>query len=88
MTLSSMARGGVSLTGEPVERLTVHAAARETELFDMALRAASSLELDWLWLYMQLSDRARRRYCLERALSINPQSAIARREMEMLEHTA
>lgn len=79
---------GRPLAGEPAERLSPGAAAREAELFNLALRASSSVELDWLWLYMQLADPAQRRYCLQRALAINPHSAIARRELELLEPTA
>jgi hypothetical protein len=44
-------------------------------------RSGSNLELDWLWLATQLSDPSDRRYCLERALAINPQSTVARDEL-------
>ncbi|GAB4441203.1 MAG: hypothetical protein OHK0015_38200 [Chloroflexi bacterium OHK40] len=81
----SPARFSASLAGEPVRTPSPQAAAREAELFRLALRADSNLELDWLWLYMQLSDEPHRRYCLERALAINPESAIARRELALLE---
>lgn len=74
----------VSLAGEPARHISPGAAARELELFRIALRECSNLELDWLWLFMQLSDEPRRRYCLERALAINPASAIARRELALL----
>ena len=54
------------------ERRSARVVARETELFATALRANSNLSLDWLWLYMQLSDSGAKQYCLERALDINP----------------
>ncbi len=88
MNAYSTASLGLSLAGEPAERLTPQAVAREEELFRIALRADSNLELDWLWLYMQLSSPSHRRYCLERVLVINPSSAVARRELELLDATA
>lgn len=88
MSIFSPAVHGHSIAGDQAERLSPQARTREAELFQIALRADSHLELDWLWLYMQLSDPARRRYSLERVLAINPGSAIARRELELLEATA
>lgn len=88
MNVYSPVYGSLSLAGEPSERLSPQAVAREADLFNLALRAGSNLELDWLWLYMQLTDLAQRRYCLERVLAINPSSAVARRELELLECTA
>jgi hypothetical protein len=85
MNALSPARFGGSLAGEPAWNISPRAAAREAELFGLALRNNSNQELDWLWLFMQCDDGDRRRYCLERALSINPQSAIARRELALLE---
>lgn len=85
MNAFSPARFGGSLAGEPARNVSVRAAAREAQLFSLALRNDSNLELDWLWLFMQCDDGARRRYCLERALAINPQSAIARRELALIE---
>lgn len=79
---------GRALAGECAEPLTPQTAAREAELFRIALRADSNLELDWLWLYMQLSSPAQRRYSLQRALAINPQSVIARRELALLDPRA
>jgi hypothetical protein len=48
-------------------------------LFAAALRDPSNLELDWIWLACQVTRETERRYCLERALYINPGSAVARR---------
>lgn len=88
MTAYAKLQLGQTLAGEPAERLSPTAHTREAELFQLAVRADSHLELDWLWLYMQLTSPAHRRYALERALAINSQSAIARRELELLEPTA
>lgn len=85
---ASISINTIAVAGEPAERTNARPYAREAELFNLALRAGSNLELDWLWLYMQLSDLAQRRYALERALAINPRSAIARRELELLEASA
>lgn len=48
-------------------------------LFAEALRDPSNLELDWIWLAGQVRRASERRYCLERALYINPASHAARR---------
>jgi hypothetical protein len=52
--------------------------ASADQLFAEALRADSHVELDWLQLAAQLPGAAERRYCLERALTINPQSELIR----------
>jgi hypothetical protein len=54
------------------------------EVFAQALRDDSNQELDWLWTYMQVTREDQRRYCLERALDINPKSEIAQRELAEL----
>lgn len=84
MNIYSPAHPGGTLAGEPAERPSPLALAREAELFNLALRANSNLELDWLWLYMHLSDEQQRRYCLQRALAINPHSEIACSELALL----
>ena len=53
-------------------------------VFAQALRDDSNRELDWLWVYIQLTDVQQRRYCLERALAINPKSELALRELAKL----
>ena len=60
------------------------AALRPSDLFVQALRDDSNLEMDWLWLYTQVSSTAERRYCLDRALAINPDSEMARAEYPKL----
>ena len=54
------------------------------EVFAQALRDDSNQELDWLWAYMQVTREDQRRYCLERALAINPKSEVALRELAQL----
>jgi hypothetical protein len=54
------------------------------EVFAQALRDDSNQELDWLWAYVQVTREDQRRYCLERALAINPKSEIALRELAQL----
>jgi hypothetical protein len=46
-------------------------------IFATALRDGSNIEMDWLWTAGQVSRQSERRYCLERALYINPQSELA-----------
>jgi hypothetical protein len=54
------------------------------DVFAQALRDDSNRELDWLWVYVQVTDVGQRRYCLERALAINPKSELALRELAKL----
>jgi hypothetical protein len=54
------------------------------EVFARAMREDSNLELDWLWAAVQQTETERRRYCLERALAINPHSQLANRELAEL----
>lgn len=54
------------------------------QLFVRALCDDSNLEMDWLWLATQVVREHERRYCLERALRINPQSEMAQRELTKL----
>jgi hypothetical protein len=48
-------------------------------IFADALRDRSNIEMDWLWLAGQVTRESERRYCLERALYINPRSEQALR---------
>ena len=52
--------------------------------FAQALREDSNLEQDWLWFSTQVTEEKELRYCLERALYINPHSVEARRELARL----
>lgn len=55
--------------------------ATAAALFAQAIHEDSNLELDWLWLAAQVTRDVERRYCLQRALTINPHSEIARRQL-------
>jgi hypothetical protein len=63
-------------TMEDVERLEF-ASARATHLLAQALHEDSNLEMDWLWYAANMRSVAERRYCLQRALTINPHSDLA-----------
>jgi hypothetical protein len=54
------------------------------EVFAQALRDDSNQALDWLWAYVHVTREDQRRYCLERALAIDPKSEIALRELAQL----
>jgi hypothetical protein len=64
--------------------VAAHTGCLGDEVFAQALRDDSNRELDWLWVYIQLTDVQQRRYCLERALAINPKSELALRELAKL----
>jgi len=68
---------------ESVERLEF-ATARATKLFIQALHENSNLELDWLWYAANMTGDVERRYCLNRALAINPQSSLVRSALAKL----
>lgn len=58
--------------------------AQAADLFAQALCDNSNLEADWLWLATQVTREHERRYCLQRALHINPDSSVARRALRRL----
>jgi hypothetical protein len=60
------------------------ATARAAQLFTQARLEDSNLELDWLWYAANMRTAAERRYCLHRALAINPQSYLARSALAKL----
>ncbi len=53
--------------------------------FADAILADPGNELAWIWFATVTSDRHEQRYCIDRALSINPESA-ARSRMDSLQH--
>ncbi len=59
-------------------------AMQVSPLLASAVEDGSNLEMDWLWLATKVADRTERRYCLLRALAINPTSEMARRELQRL----
>jgi hypothetical protein len=54
------------------------------ELFAAAVRASADMEMDWMWLYVQMTGCFERLYCLEKAIALDPQNQAARRELERL----
>jgi hypothetical protein len=60
------------------------ATARATRLFAQALHENSNLEMDWLWYAANMTRDSERRYCLNRALEINPESSLARNALAKL----
>jgi hypothetical protein len=60
------------------------ATARATRLFVRALHENSDLEMDWLWYAANMTRDIERRYCLKRALEINPHSTLARSALAKL----
>jgi hypothetical protein len=60
------------------------ATARAAHMFAQALHEDSNLELDWLWYAAHMISAAERRYCLNRALAINPHSSLARSALAKL----
>ena len=64
------------------------ATARATKLFAQALHENSQLELDWLWYAANMTHDTERRYCLKRALEINPDSTLARNALAKLTQPA
>ena len=62
--------------------------AQATRLFAQALHENSNLELDWLWYATNMTRDIERRYCLNRALEINPHSSLARSAMAKLASVA
>jgi hypothetical protein len=63
-------------------------AARSAHLFAQALREDSNLAMDWLWYAAQIADDAKRHYCVERALAINPDSELGKRALAELPPSA
>jgi hypothetical protein len=60
------------------------AKARAAQLFAQALHEDSNHEMDWLWYAANMISDAQQRYCLERALRINPDSDLAKRALARL----
>ena len=54
------------------------------DCFIQGLQEDSNLEMDWLWLATKVSSDGQRRYCLRRALAINPESRLAERGLAQL----
>ena len=48
--------------------------SKPSEIFQQAVTENSNLEMDWLWFAQRVESEAERRYCLEKALYINPKN--------------
>lgn len=59
-------------------------AMRARQLFARAVQENSNLELDWLWCAANMTSVEQQRYCLLRALEINPDSDLAQRALAQL----
>jgi hypothetical protein len=53
-------------------------------LFAATVRASADMEMDWMWLYAQMTGHFERLYCLEKALVLDPQNQAARGELARL----
>jgi len=75
--LSSLAeqRVGIATAHSRAEAIVP---ARPSDRLAQALRDDPNIAMDWLWLYSQVPSAAEQRYCLDRALAIDPHSEIAR----------
>jgi hypothetical protein len=58
--------------------------ARDAQTLRQMVHANSRAELDWLCCAAIMTDPVKRRYCLERALAINPGSELAARALARL----
>jgi len=59
-------------------------AARSAQLFALALQEGANVEFDWIWYADNMISGAHQRYCLQRAMQINPDSEIAHRALAIL----
>ena len=59
-------------------------AIHDTQVLRRAVRANFANEVDWLLCAALLTDSSKRRYCLERALALNPDCDLARQALENL----
>jgi len=57
------------------------AAIADSQVLRRAVRANFSNDVDWLLCAAILTDPAKRRYCLERALSLNPDCDLAKQAL-------
>ncbi len=62
----------------------LRAAAYDSQVLRHAALANSPHEVDWLLYAAMLTGAAKKRYCLERALAINPDSDLAHRAIAKL----
>jgi hypothetical protein len=82
-SLASFAYAKNAPSVEPA-RPSAAATTRAAQLFAEAVREDSNLAMDWLWYAEQMTSDAARRYCVERALAIDPDNELARRALVKL----
>ena len=63
---------------------SVACAVYDSQVLRHAAFANSSNEVEWLLYAAMMTDAAKKRYCLERALAINPGSDMAKRALAKL----
>jgi hypothetical protein len=64
---------------------SIYGVTYPSETLRRALDEGSNLVMDWMWYAEQMESDAERRYCLERALYINPDYTHALTALEMLD---
>lgn len=83
--LGSGLRGlGRLRAGVDAHRIAPPATAEMSELFARAVCENSNSAMDWLYYAAQLTSPAERRYCVGRALQIDPESEVVRRELRRM----
>ncbi len=66
-------------------RASLHLSAGPAALFHrLVARTSADVDMDWMWLYAQMTGSFERLYCLEKALARDPQSEAARSELRRL----
>jgi len=89
-----LSRGLTSLGDQRVGTVTARSGAglvvppNPSDLLARALCDDPNIAMDWSWLSSQVPSVAEQRYCLDRALAIDPHSEIARSLRAKLPRTA
>jgi hypothetical protein len=73
--------GGAMRLADSLGDAQRQAAIDDAPVLRRAVHANSSDEVDWLLYAAILTDPAKRRYCLERALALNPNSDLAKQAL-------
>jgi hypothetical protein len=64
---------------------SIYGVNNPSEMLRRALDEGSNMVMDWMWYAQQVESDGERRYCLERALYINPDYPQALAALEMLD---
>jgi hypothetical protein len=81
--IAALVREDTAPSAGTVQR-SAAAEARAAHMFAQARYENSNLELDWLWYAANMTSDAERRYCLERARAINPESEMVKQALAKL----